>query len=64
VPANRDFRDGIRLVGMIMRTTEERKAAELAVAESHAKLYEKEAAKDADYQWLADKCRAIVESLK
>jgi hypothetical protein len=42
----------------------DKRAAELAVTESHAKFYQKETEKDESYRWLADKWATIVEQLK
>ena len=47
-----------------MRTTKERKTAELAVAKSHAAFYEREAAENSDYQWLAEKWQQILKQLQ
>jgi len=47
-----------------MRTAEDRKAAELAVAEAHLKFWQKEAQQNSAYQFRADQCRAAVETLK
>ena len=46
------------------RSQEERKAAELFLAKSHLAFYEKEAAKDSDYDFIVVKWREIVESLQ
>lgn len=65
VPANREFRDGISdWWDGSMKTIEERKAAERQLAESHARFYEKEAVKDSDYLWLAEKWQQILKQLQ